>query len=684
MSPASSTLSPASGSPIRAAYGTYTLISRLYSDLAPYQVWREVFENCVQAGARKVTIARHEPSWGAHQHRKRMVSDDGEGMTPELLARVTANLGASGKDLGLTKNIGVGAKIATLPWNTHGLVYVTLRDGLMSMAWIEVDEATGTAYFRDLSAQAGLTALVYDSDGQAVVFEPGVVEGVDWAATLPAFVRAAGHGTSVVLMGVSRDDNTLAGDVKKEKNSETTTVLVDYLDSRYFRFPEGIDVSVQRYKIDGSLQHAAKAYGFSGKLDNFIAMRGVCAEQGTVDVVAEVDGAVVPAVVRWVLMDPNRRDGSDVREWLRKKANAAHLLPPWVGLVYDDELFGRDYLTTSHRQDSLHLGHAGITYKDVQNYVYLFLEPRAYNEDSADDLGAAMDTGRKNLGLYRRGGFVADLPVREWLGDFARKMPAAIQARIDAASDAAKSESLNEDQFISDLFAEMTKIRAYVAKPGGGNQIAPVIQIVGNAAGETPVGKRKGVAPGDPHRRGTRGGNGSAGESNRSDATSRRNKVASLAQVLGGSVDAQAVEVFKSRIPRVVFRGADEFCDGDDAVRLYLAKWTPGAEEDPGEICINTEAPTYAAFAAIVEAEAGSAPWNITDPSELHEIHQGVFKRTSVAGIIGALIQGMTEGLAESPLAVSMTCIGDATLMGHLRHILDLRRPARVRRARAS
>jgi hypothetical protein len=64
-------------------------------------------------------------------------------------------------------------------------------------------------------------------------------------------------------------------------------------------------------------------------------------------------------------------------------------------------------------------------------------------------------------------------------------------------------------------------------------------------------------------------------------------------------------------------------------------------------------------------------------------IRDQVFQRAAISGVVGALLRDM-YAIAESPLAVSMTCLGEATLMAHLRRILDLRRPAPRRARKAS
>jgi hypothetical protein len=159
--------------------------------------------------------------------------------------------------------------------------------------------------------------------------------------------------------------------------------------------------------------------------------------------------------------------------------------------------------------------------------------------------------------------------------------------------------------------------------------------------------------------------------------------VVSIAARLGGAVAAGEVEIFKSQIPKVQMRTAEEFAADSEEDRAFIARWTPGAADNPGLIEINVDDPLFAGFLDVVASEAGLAPWLISDPSDLVTIRDQVFQRAAISGVVGALLRDM-YAIAESPLAVSMTCLGEATLMAHLRRILDLRRPAPRRARKAS
>ena len=60
---------------------------------------------------------------------KACVIDNGIGMTGREIAKFINRIFSSGKQLGLTKNYGIGAKIAAAPLNPRGIEYWTWKDG---------------------------------------------------------------------------------------------------------------------------------------------------------------------------------------------------------------------------------------------------------------------------------------------------------------------------------------------------------------------------------------------------------------------------------------------------------------------------------------------------------------------------------------------------------------------------
>src|SRR6476620_1009871 len=92
---------------------------------------RELAKNAIEAAAQAPSDDRRvEFSVTTIQGAPKLtIWNTGPGMDDEELSRMT-NLAASiGKQKGLDKNFGMGAKVASLPSNKHGIRYRSCKDG---------------------------------------------------------------------------------------------------------------------------------------------------------------------------------------------------------------------------------------------------------------------------------------------------------------------------------------------------------------------------------------------------------------------------------------------------------------------------------------------------------------------------------------------------------------------------
>jgi hypothetical protein len=114
--------------------GASHFVTRMFEACGSYQWAREFLRNSVEAGATKVEFGIE---WQAVQKLgkyRRTVIDNGFGMTGEEALRFFSTLGEGGKKIGgVHDNFGVGAKIASLPWNPDGVVVISYKDGVGSM-----------------------------------------------------------------------------------------------------------------------------------------------------------------------------------------------------------------------------------------------------------------------------------------------------------------------------------------------------------------------------------------------------------------------------------------------------------------------------------------------------------------------------------------------------------------------
>lgn len=117
------------------------LIARTYRESHAFQWAREAWANSIEAGAQRL---RFGIEWRAVENKgvyRRIILDDGCGLTPDEISTFLNNYGGGGKPTGGEhENFGIGFKSLVLPWNKYGVVIVTLKDGVTSMAWIKFNE----------------------------------------------------------------------------------------------------------------------------------------------------------------------------------------------------------------------------------------------------------------------------------------------------------------------------------------------------------------------------------------------------------------------------------------------------------------------------------------------------------------------------------------------------------------
>src|SRR5262245_46150860 len=172
------------------------LLDRLGQDCHPLQFLRELTQNSIQAIQR--TNEPGEVLWDVDWNyfdltevMKLCVIDTGDGMTgPEMVEHIN-RLSSSGAQQSLTGNYGVGAKIAAATRNHAGMVYLSWKrkHGAMIHLWRNPDDGT-----------YGLIQQKR-SDGSYSEF----VELED--EVKPEIINE--HGTKIVLLGNSEDQNTM-------------------------------------------------------------------------------------------------------------------------------------------------------------------------------------------------------------------------------------------------------------------------------------------------------------------------------------------------------------------------------------------------------------------------------------------------------------------------------------------
>jgi hypothetical protein len=159
---------------------------------------------------------------------KLSIWNNGPGMDDEELGRMT-NLAASiGKEKGLDKNFGMGAKVASLPSNRHGIRYRSCKDGVVHETILcERDGVYGRLRRFDTNGDdmgdvLDVTEMVRLEDEQPL--------DEDW--------------TEVVLLGNRPEQNTVL-DPYDGDPPQRAFWLASYLYHRFYTLPDSVDMRLR-------------------------------------------------------------------------------------------------------------------------------------------------------------------------------------------------------------------------------------------------------------------------------------------------------------------------------------------------------------------------------------------------------------------------------------------------------
>jgi hypothetical protein len=201
------------------------LVNKLGDDCAPLQYIREITQNAIEAiGQQKADGG--EIIWDVYWNHfdldgvyKLCCIDTGVGMTGIEMMKFINGLSSSINEQATTGNFGVGAKIAAAPCNPHGLVYMSWKGGIGYMIHLWFDPEERVYGLKRWEKNKG-EFWAYVSDD----LRPPQIKD---------------HGTVVVLLGRADEDNTMDAPSGTPMRSRW---ILRYLNTRYFRFPNGIIV----------------------------------------------------------------------------------------------------------------------------------------------------------------------------------------------------------------------------------------------------------------------------------------------------------------------------------------------------------------------------------------------------------------------------------------------------------
>jgi hypothetical protein len=400
-------------------------------------------------------------------------------------------LGVGGKPVGGPhENYGHGARVSLLPWNAHGIVVISRKDGEDSMIWMQ----------RSPTGDYGLREWEVDGEDEdappslSPVVEPydDAIEGIDWRKVLPSWVKE--HGTAFILLGNAVTDNTIDGDPRYPEEA-ITRGLHKYLGGRLMRLDSKISITVETIEeLTKSRETRRATRDVALGLHNGILVgkhdRNVVGVEALLTRDAKVQSGEIAVdengtVVKWFLRDTDAPSVSDPLPGIRS----------FIAFEYDDELY-------NHETHSAKFRMFGIAQEDVRARTFLIMRPPLYDPKTA--IGVYPNQSRSSL--FWRGG---EPPVSEWALNFAKFLPEPIKkALADAyASDASTTSSIEEDKERREKLAarfgkRWRAIRYVISKALGTFRANP-------AEGQTP--RRPGKPKGKAKKRHGRGGTGGSG-----------------------------------------------------------------------------------------------------------------------------------------------------------------------------
>lgn len=384
------------------------MLEQLAQECTPMQQYRELTQNAIEAikraGGKGDILWDLDQEMFKHEGLKKMcIIDNGDGMDAkdfdEYINGFSSSIGVQAHNA----NYGIGGKITAAYHNSEGVVYWGWKAGV----------GVGCTFLR------GKT-----ENQQTPVYglkEMGPPEDRSFVISLREDAKPKmidGHGTKVTLMGKTPQADTTAGPDGTYKKGEW---LIKYLNSRYFRIPEGVSLKAsegwgteyyQQRRIYG-MEHYLKGATHSGMV--------------------ELEGAKA----HWWLLPESEITNARKRHEYRTAGHAAAL--------YQNELYE---MTALNRPSIARLIDFGIFCR--HSWVFIYVEP--------DTVNLTSNMARTHLLMENEA-----LPWSDWGAEFRKKMPKPLQEMLQNESgkvDEASAQSIRDHvNKFKHLFAPLTKYK---------------------------------------------------------------------------------------------------------------------------------------------------------------------------------------------------------------------------------
>jgi hypothetical protein len=376
------------------------MIDRLHKDCSPLQFIRELTQNSIEA-IKALPTKKGEIFWDVDWNRytltgvhKLVVIDTGIGMTGEEMVQYINSLSSSMHMQSIEGNFGVGAKIAAVPRNHVGLVYLSWKEGRGYMIHVWRDPLSGVYGLRRFERPDG------SFEYWTAIEDTIKPEAIDK------------HGTMVILLGNADDESTITAPSGALMPSRW---ILRYLNSHYFRFPKGIGLKAREgWELPKGDSH------------NFL--RTVTGMQGWLDKNCSESGAVSLTNAKahwWILNEKLDLDAGH------------HTSGGHMAALYGDEL----YEVQSGRAGVSRLQSFGVIFGHQR--VAIYVEPKNGTENRV-----IANTARTALLLNDD-----PLPWLEWAAEFRASLPGAIKKLVEEVS--ASSSERDHQQSIRERLKQI-------------------------------------------------------------------------------------------------------------------------------------------------------------------------------------------------------------------------------------
>lgn len=392
------------------------LLDRLGQDCHPLQFLRELTQNSIEAIQRtgKPGEIIWDVDWVTFDFgiRKLCITDTGDGMSGDEMVRFINQLSSSVSEQSFSGNYGVGAKIAAATRNTAGVIYLSWKNGEGSMIELFRNQKIG---------QYGLKQFEH-GDSTFAHYLP--LEDI----ARPEIITT--HGTRVVLNGKTKSEDTMQA---PEGSASPSRWISKYLNTRYFRFPEGITTKARE----------GWEYPRTDKDRNYL--RTVSGQERYLNEHSVSSGKIqlTDAIAHWWILkdEPAISNNSGYIE------SSGH-----VAALYKDEL----YEHSTSRAGMSKLQQFGVTFG--YRFVVVYVEPLLKGSRIL-----TTNTARTSLLLNNE-----PLPWADWAAEFREKLPKEIAALVaeKAAASSEEDHSKSIKERLKDIL-DMYKVSRYRPSPTG-------------------------------------------------------------------------------------------------------------------------------------------------------------------------------------------------------------------------